>query len=326
MAQATGTFDSYDGKGLREDLANTIYNISPSDTPFFSMVPKTKAKATKHEWQTDALASATTDNAFIEGDEYSYVDPSATVRVGNYCQIMRKSVKISGTLEAVDKAGRKSEMAYQTAKRGLELRTDIEKILLNNQASVAGDATTARKLGGLPAWLTSNDARSTGGSDGGYVATTGLVAVATDATTTQQRTFSETLLKSVLKSTYVAGGNPSILMVGPFNKQVFSAFTGISDLRHDGINGKKGQATIQGAADFYISDYGTLTVVTNRFQRERDVFVLDKSKVAVAELRPMGRTTPAKTGDADNRVIDCEMTLVVRNEAAHGIIADCTTS
>lgn len=326
MAQATGTFDTYDGKGLREDLSNTIYNISPSDTPFFSMVPKVKAKATKHEWQTDTLASATTDNAFVQGDEYSYADPSATVRVGNYTQIMRKTVKIAGTLEAVDKAGRRSEMAYQTAKMGLALRTDIESILLNNQASVAGNSTTAPKLGGLPAWLTSNDARSTGGSDGGYVATTGLVAAATDATTTQQRTFSETLLKSVLKSVYVAGGSPSIIMAGPFNKQTFSGFAGISDLRHDGIKGRQGQATIQGAADFYISDYGTLTVVTNRFQRERDVFILDKSKVAVAELRPMARTTPAKTGDADNRVLDCELTLVVRNQAAHGVIADCTTS
>jgi hypothetical protein len=326
MAQATGTYDSYDGKGLREDLSNFIYNISPEETPFQTAVPKVSVKATKHEWQTDTLADATTDNAQIEGDEYSYADPSATTRVGNYTQIMRKTFKISGTLERVDKAGRRSELSYQGAKKAKELKRDIESIMLNNQASLAGDATTARTLGGLPAWLTSNDARSTGGSDGGYVATTGLVAAATDATTTQQRTFTETLLKSVLKSVYEAGGEPRVMMVGPFNKQTFSAFTGISDLRHDGIEGRSGQAKIQGAADFYISDYGTLKVVTNRFQRERDVFILDPKMAAIGILRPVDVHKPAKTGDAENRVLITEQTLVVRNEAAHGVIADCTTA
>ncbi len=326
MAQSTGTYDSYDLAGAREDLTDAIYNISPTETPFTSMISKVKAKATKHEWQTDALADATTDNAQIEGDEYSYSDPTASSRVGNYTQIFRKTFKVSKTADAIDKAGRARELAYQVAKGGKELKRDIEMIFLNNQASVAGDATTARNLGGLPAWLTTNDARSTGGSDGGYVATTGLVSAATDATTTQQRTFTETLLKTVLKSAYDEGAEPDVLMLGTFNKQTFSGFTGISDLRTNYSGGVKKQGTIMGAADFYISDYGTLTVIPNRFQRERDALVLDTSMAAMAILRPIKTVTPAEVGDANNRVLICEKTLEVRNEAAFGVVADCTTS
>lgn len=326
MAQATGTFDTYDIKGAREDLSNFIFNISPTETPFVSAIGSAKAKATKHEWQTDTLADATTDNAHIEGSEYAYTDPGATKRVGNYTQIFRKTVKVSGTADAVDKAGRASELAYQVAKRGQELKRDIEKIMLNNQASVAGDATTARKLGGLPAWLTSNDSRGSGGTEGGYVATTGLVAAASDATTTNQRTFTETLLKSVLKLAYDNGGEPSMLMLGSFNKQRFSGFSGISELRTNYSGNVSKQARLVGAADFYISDFGTLSVVTNRFQRERDAYLIDPSMAKRAVLRPMRVETPAKTGDANNRVLLCEETLVINNEAAHGVVADLETS
>lgn len=320
MAQVANTYSSYDLVGAREDLQDKIYMISPTETPYQSNIGTTSVKAKKHEWQTDALAAAA-ENKQVEGDEFAYAAPTPTVRVGNFTQIARKSFLVSGTAEAIDKAGRKSEIAYQLAKVGKELKRDIEKDLLSNTASVAGDDSTARVSAGLPAWLESNDSRGTGGADGGWNSGTGVVDAATDGT---QRAFTEELLKDVHQLAYTAGGDPTMLMVGPFNKRAFSAFTGIADLRRDAP--AKGQATIVGAADFYIGDYGNLAVVTNRFQRERDAFLIDPDYAKVGWLRRMKHVEPAITGDAKKHVLICEYTHVVSNEAAHGVVADLTTS
>jgi hypothetical protein len=323
MAQVAETFSSYDAIGQREDLSDIIYNIAPTETPFMSNIGRVKIKAKKHEWQTDTLADAAA-NAQIEGDEFTFDAVSPTVRVGNFAQISRKAVVVSGTLEAVDKAGRKREMAYQMAKRSKELKRDMEKALLDNNASVAGDDTTARELGGLPSWLETNTNRGANGADGGYSTGTGLTVAATDGTAGDIRTFAETQLKAVIQSCFTEGADPSIIMVGPHNKGVFSAFTGIADIRKD-VPGKN-QATIIGGADMYVSDFGDLAVVPNRFQRERDAFVLDPEYAALGELRAPRRETVAKTGDAMKEVILAEYTLVVKNEKAHGVIADLETA
>ena len=151
MAQPTNTFDTYDSVGEREDLSDVIYSISPTDTPFLSSAAKTQATAVLHEWQTDSLAAASTSNAVIEGDEATLDASTATSRLSNSCQIMDKTVVITGTQEAVDKAGRASEIAYQIAKRAKELKRDMEATLTGNQAEVAGNSTTARKFGSLGA-------------------------------------------------------------------------------------------------------------------------------------------------------------------------------
>jgi hypothetical protein len=221
MAQLAGTTDTYDLKGLREDLQNTIFMLTPEDTPLISNIGRDKASATKHEWQTDVLAAPDTANAQIEGDEYVYADRPPTVRVGNYTQISRKPVLIAGTLEAVDKAGRASELKYQSIKAGKELKKDQEAIMLSNQASVAGSNSVARKLGGLAAWLTSNVSRGATGANGGYNTGTGLVVAATNGT---QRAFTETLMKTAWQSAYVNGGNPRIAMMPVGQKSVFSSF------------------------------------------------------------------------------------------------------
>jgi len=325
MSQTAGTYDSYDVVGMREDLSDVIYNISPEEVPFQSNVSKVKVSSTFHEWQTDALASATTANAYIEGDEFGYTDPTPTVRVGNRTQIMRKEVQVSGTLEAVDKAGRESELSFQMVKKTKELKRDAEAIYLANQASVVGTSTVARKLGGLPAWIETNVSSGAGGSVGGYNTGTGIVDAYTESTAGNQRAFSETFIKDVMQEAFTAGGSPSILMVGPYNKRVFSSFTGIADLRTNVAQGKS-QAKIIGAADFYVSDFGTLSVVTNRFQPERYAFLLDTEYAAIGTLRPAKLVTPAKTSDAERRVLLQETTLIVKNEAAHGMIADLTTT
>ena len=313
------TYQTYTAIGQREDLSDVIYNISPTDTPFMSSVGKTKATAVYHEWQTDSLAAASLSNYAVEGATASDATMSPTTRVGNRTQIAQKTVKISGTLQSVDKAGRKSEKAYQLAKASAEIKRDMETSLLSNQVASNGDSTTARKLGGLQAWLSTN---YSGGTSG--VAGSGGTTARTNGT---NRTFTEDILKSVIKSVYAAGGNPKVLMVNPAHKQVVSAFAGIAAQRF--MAPANAPTTIIGAADVYLSDFGTVSVVPNRFMTstnscDETAFVLDPDMAAVAYLRPFQTNELAVTGDNESTQLLAEYTLEVKNEAAHGIIADLT--
>lgn len=311
------TYQTYTSIGNREDLSDVIYNISPTETPFMSSIGKTKATATYHEWQTDSLAAAAA-NAVVEGAAASDITVTPTTRVGNRTQISEKTIKISGTMEAINKAGRKSEKAYQLAKASAEIKRDMEYILLSNQLNAAGNATTARTLGGLQAWLNTNYVGGTNGTAGSG-GTTARVS-GTDAA------FTETMLKSAVKKAYTAGGNPTVLMVTPTQKQVVSGFAGIAAQRYMAPSDK--QSTIIGAADVYLSDFGTISVVPNRFipadsgDSGEVAFVLDPEMASVAYLRPFATNELAKSGDADVTQLLVEYTLEVKNEAAHAIIAD----
>ena len=307
------TFTAHSAIGQREDLTDIIYNISPTETPFMSSIGKTKATAVYHEWQTDSLAAATTANAAIEGADASSATLSPTVRLGNYAQIIQKTVQVSGTLDAVNKAGRKSEKAYQLAKASAELKRDLETILLSNQGRSAGSSTTARKLGSILSWIKTNSDVGSGGAD---PATIG-VSTRTDGT---QRTFTEALLKTVVAEVFSSGGSPKILMVGAAGKQKVSTFAGIAAQRY--MAPSNTPTTIIGAADVYMSDFGTMSVVPNRFMRARDALIIDPEYAALAYLRPFQTNDLAKTGDSENTQILAEVTLEVKNEAAHGIVAD----
>lgn len=316
MAIVANTFTRYSAIGIREDLSNVIYNISPEETPFISNIGRESVKNTYYEWQTDSLAAASAANAALEGDDvgsFSAVNP--TSRIGNYTQISTKNVIISGTLEALDKAGRRSELTYQLAKLGSELKRDMESALLANQSPVAGNTTTARRTAGLPAFIKTNTSFGTNGVD-----TVGIAA-RTDGT---QRAFTETLLKGVIAKVWESGGTPKMLMVGSFNKQAASGFDGIATRFRDVPAGQ--QAQIVGAADVYVSDFGTVNIVPNRFQRARDAFVVDPQYASMAVLRPIQQMELAKTGDAEKRLMLVEYGLKVNNEAAHGIVADLTTA
>jgi hypothetical protein len=311
------TFTAHSAIGQREDLTDIIYDISPTETPFMSSIGKTKATAVYHEWQTDSLAAATTANAAVEGADATSATLSPTVRLGNYTQIIQKTVQVSGTLDAVNKAGRKSEKAYQLAKASAEIKRDLETILLANQGRSAGTSTTARKLGSLLSWIKTNSDVGSGGAD---PATIG-VSTRTDGT---QRTFTETLLKTVVAEVFTSGGSPKILMVGAAGKQKVSSFAGIAAQRYMAPGNTP--TTIIGAADVYMSDFGTMSVVPNRFMRTREALVLDPEYAALAYLRPFQTNDLAKTGDSENTQLLAEVTLEVKNEAAHGIIADLDMS
>ena len=315
MAQPTNTFDTYDAVGIREDLQDVIYSISPTDTPFMSSAAREAVKNTFHEWQTDALAAAATNNAVIEGDDATLDASVATARIGNYTQIMDKTVVTTGTQEAVDKAGRASELAYQIAKKSKELKRDIESTLLTNQARAAGNSSTARTFGSIGAWIATND--NLAGDGTSPTANNGSDA-RNDGT---QRALTEDMLKDVIKNVWNAGGNPSVVMVGPFNKQKISGFTGGST-RFDASEDK----TLYTSIDVYSSDFGDLEVVPNRFSRDRDALVLDMDYWSVGFLRDFTMHELSKTGDAEKRQLLVELTLISRNEAASGGVFDLTTS
>ena len=306
-------YDRYSAVGAREDLTNVIYDISPTDTPIMSSIGKTKATGVYHEWQTDSLAAATTSNALIEGASASEATITPTTRLGNYTQIVGKTIMISGTLEAVDKAGRKSEKAYQLAKASAEIKRDIESIITANQGQAVGSSgSSARKMGSLLSYIKTNTNEGSGTTAGVDPVTIG-VSTRTDGTT---RTFTETILKDVISKVFTSGGTPTTLFVSPALKQVVSGFTGLAAQRYQVPT--SGQATILAGADLYQSDFGVLQIVPDRFMRTRDALVLDPEYAALAYLRPFQTIELAKVGDADKTQILAELTLEVRNEAAHG--------
>jgi hypothetical protein len=310
------TYQTYQSIGNREDLSDVIYSISPTDTPIMSSIGKTKATAVYHEWQTDSLAANTTANALVEGATASDITVSPTTRLGNYTQIVGKTVMVSGTLEAVDRAGRKSEKAYQLAKVSSEIKRDMETIITANQGQSAGNASTARTLGALLSYIKSNTSKNGTATTGVDPVTVG-VSTRTDGTT---RTFTEAMLKTVIASVFTNGGTPSTLFVSPTQKQVVSGFTGLAAQRYQVPT--TGQATILAGADLYQSDFGVLSIVPDRFMRTRDALILDPEYAALAYLRPFQTNELARVGDAEKTQILAEFTLEVRNEAAHGGVFD----
>lgn len=322
MAPIANTFKTYETIGTREELSDVIYRISPEETPFMSNGGKDTCDNTYTEWQTDALAAASSSNKQVEGDDVtSFTAVTPTVRLGNRTQIARKDLLVSKTQERVKKAGRKSEVAYQMALKSAEIKRDMESALCANQASAAGNASTARAHGSILAFIKTNVDKYTDGVNPVY--TTEPNNARTDGTV--PRNFAESQVKTVLNLCWTEGGKPTIVLVGGTNKMNASKFAGIATLRKEAAGAKA--ATIVGAADLYVSDFGNVSFVPNRFQRGRDALVLDPAMYKIAYLRPFEWTDLAKTGDtAAKKALFVEYTLKVLNEKAHGLVADLTTT
>ena len=318
MAVPSGTTQTYQAVGRREDLTDVIYDLSPVETPFMTSIGRGKATNTFHEWQTDALAAANGDNAVVEGDDPSNETADPTVRLGNRSQLMDKVIQVSSSQRASNNAGRSDELAYQRMKRSKELKRDMEARLTGNYASVAGDATTARKSAGFEAWIQTNDSRGAGGANTAYAG--GIQAAATDGT---QRVFTEALLKDVLQLCFDNGGHPTQLHVGAFNKRQASSFTGIADAVRE--TGRK-RATIIGAADVYVGDFHELDIVPNRFSRARSALAVDPDMWKLCFYQPFSKTALAKNGHSDRELLAVEFTLEACNEKSSGCVADLTTS
>ena len=322
MGVSTNTNETYDVTTLREDLQDALISISPTDTPFMTAIGQKNVGNTYFEWATVDLASTDGSNRVIEGEAAPANDaPTNAVRRGNYTQISDKVVEVSDTAEAVNGAGDAQSLAKQVAYKLKELKRDMETMLTANVAASAGASGTARQTAGLPAFLTSNTAGGSGfavGTTSGSGASGYPDAAATDGT---QRLITEDILKGVIADCWDAGAEPSIVLCGSFNKQEISTFTG-NATKYKDISDK----TLSAAIDVYVSDFGELTIVPSRFSRTRDVFVLDPNYARVAYLKTAAQKPLARTGHAERRLISVEYGLQVDNEAAHGFVADCTTS
>lgn len=315
--QPVNEYDSYDNASSnRDDLHNVIYDISPTETPVLSMANQGTATATLHEWLTDALDTATSANARVEGEDKDAAAITAPTRIVNYTQISDKTILLSGTQQAVDSVDYTGDLSRQVARKAQALKRDMETILTGNQASVAGDNTTARKLRSLEAWYPSaNSDRGTGGVAGSSV------AAATDATTGDLRAIRESHLKNVIQLVWTAGGNSDAIVAGGVNKQRISGFAGNANREISATDGK-----LSAYVDVYASDFGrVLKIIPDRFSRSRTVHVLDSEMLGVDYLRKFFQIPLAKTGDADKRLVGAEYTLKVNNPSAHGVIADLTS-
>lgn len=320
MAIVANTILTYSQIGIREDLKDAIYMISPTETPCLAAFGSEKAYNTFVEWQTDTLAAAAS-NAQLQGDDVSFTSPTFTTRVGNRTQISRKDVISSGTAEAVKKAGRASEKAWQLKKHAAELRRDQEFILCSNQAPVTGNSTTAQQLRPILSWYSTN-VQAGGGSPANGTTTTAR----TDGT---QRTFTESLFQTAMQSAWLNGGTPNLALTGPKQRIVLSSFTGFGSggaTKYDDTKDQK----LYGTVGVYLSDFGEISFKASRFTRgaattaDREVHVLTTDLWAVAELRAPFTTDLAKTGDAEKAIIVTEYTLMSKNEAGSALIADLT--
>lgn len=311
---------------VREDLTDIITNIAPTKTPFQAGIGSGSCSNTRFDWLIDDLGDVDSDNARIDGADAGADTSSVPLRVSNHCQISDKPIRTSGRAEVTNKAGRRRESAYQLMKAGKKLKRDIEAIITGNQASLPGDSATAGRTGSLRAWLETNTiVGANEGANGGFSQTTALVVAATDETTALTA-LSMADLDTVILGCYEEGGEPDTIMVSPTMKSKLSDFLFTSSARIATLQraeqGDSAQGTAVGAVDVYISDFGVLKIVPNRFQRNRDVFVLDMSLWRLDYLRRYRTNNLAKTGDAENKQLLVDYGLRSWNEAGSGVVAD----
>lgn len=309
MAQLANSVATFNSVGLRESLADAIYNINPSETPFLSAIGKEKGQAQYEEWQTDTLAAAS-NNKVEQGNESGFVAIAPTARVGNRMQISEKTYAVTGSQEAVSKAGRKSEIAYQDAKKMVELKRDIEFAALQNTTAIAAAAGVAGQARGVAGWLATNNS----------LGATGVAPNPTNNTAPTDgtlRALTEQQLKDVAKACWDQGGNPTMLFVPSSQRAAVSAFTG-GATKFDKTEDKTLNATVE----VYVGDFGRYSIINSRYGRQRDIFLLDPELFSLMTLRPMKGEDLAKTGDSKKRLINTEWTLKCKNEAGSGAIRD----
>lgn len=318
MALNTNAYTTYTAAtagNIREDLSDIIHDISPTETPFLTSIGKNSATNTKHEWIKESLASASSSNFVLEGDDATVDAASAGTRVINYCAISDKVPSVTGTNDAVDAAGSITHMAHQMEKRMKELKRDVESALLENNAYVAGDATNARECAGLQAYVKTNTDIA---SDASASAGTGADAH-TDGTA---RALTESMVETVLASAWTNGGMPSMGILNAFQKRKFATFSG-NATSYEKAEDKK----ITNSVDVYIDPLGSeVRLVPDRFVPADVVFFVDPEYAKFSVLRDFRSWDLAKVGDTIRKQILVEYTLEVCTEAAHAGIYDLTTS
>lgn len=324
------TMTRYDQTGVREQLSDRIYDVSPMDTPVMTAIGRgEKATNTYVEWQTDGVRDPKV-NKNLDGADAVFATRTPTVKPGNHCQIFSDALQVSGRADAVKTAGRRQEMLYQIKQSSKAIKRDIEMAVTGNYASDDGSRSTAPALGGLESWYTTNVSRGTGGTSGGFSTGTKQTVAATDATASYVRTFTEARMKAVIRSVWNNSdeGCCPLINVGSFVKEQSSSMTGIATPQQQYPMGPKSSKALAiiGAADIYVSNFGKHRIVANRWSRARTAHFVNPEYAALRYLRGFHVGKLAKNGDAERRQLIADLTLQVSNEKAHGVLADLKTS
>lgn len=316
MSVPAKTHQTYAARTLREDLSDIADRLSPTETPFMTAVKSGSATAVYHEWTVVDLAAATDDNAVVEGDDPPNDDATTGNRLGNYTQLSDKVAQVSSTAEAVKGVADLQTMSQQIAMKVLELKRDMEKQMLSNKAANPGTASVARQSASFISFLRTNVSRGAGGANPTLSGTVQGYpnAAPTDGTA---RPFTEAVLKSVIQGAWNEGGQPTLCFLPAAQKVVASGFAGNATRMKEAEDKK-----LIAAIDVYVSDFGELQLVPDRFMRPRDVVVVDPERVSLAYLKKMRQEPLAKTGHSEKRMVSVEYTLKCHNEKAHGHIAD----
>ena len=316
MAVPSNTFETFDSNSMKESFEDIIYNIAPTEVPFLSGIGKTSVSQTLHEWSTDSLADAAS-NAQKEGDDYAALDRSATVKLSNRTVISAKAITVSGTVDAVDQAGKSgTEMAYQLSKAGRELKRDMEHMLVGLNTAVAnGSSGTARNTASLSSWYGGNipgtsTAAANFSANSNSANPNGAGGTAFAGGT--NRTFTEALLKGGVLKAYTLGGNPEAVLMSPSHKQIASGFTGVASKYQPAS-----EMTTTGAVDLYISDFGTLSFVPDRYQNANRVDILQMDTFSLGQLRPFATKDLASAGDNEKKLLTTEWCLIANSPNAN---------
>ncbi|MGB6105645.1 MAG: DUF5309 family protein [Pusillimonas sp.] len=311
MAKLADSFATFDAVGNRESLSDKIYRISPEETPFVSAIGKGKASAVLEEWQTDELAAAA-NNKVVQGNEATVAAVTPTVRLGNRTQISEKVYAVTGTQEAVAKAGRKSEVSYQDVKKMVELKKDIDFAALQNTTAIAAAAAVAPQARGVLGFIHTNTNFATAdGADPDPVTNT----APTDGTTRQ---WAETMLQDAGQKAWTNGAKNNLSLYIPAAlRALFSTFDA-NATRNYAIKDKEVVATVEA----YQGDFGLYKVVNSRHQRDRDVFGIDPAGWSILTLRPFKPQELAKTGDNIKKMVNTEWTLKCNNPLMNFAIRD----
>lgn len=311
MPQPQNTYSSNDMVGIREDLSDAIWDVSPSATPFLSAMKKVKAKNTFHEWQTDSLRSSA-DNVNVEGADLTAAAISPTTRLGNYTQILTEAATVSDTDRGLNKAGRAREMAYQLKKKTKEIKLDAERALFLNNAREAGSDIAGRELAGAQVWFTTNTSGGSGASD--------ATGDGTDTRTAgTPRALTQAIFDSMMQSRWDNSSATDSVKVFLSSGQmdVANGFTGMNNQRTQVKSGR-----VENMLDVYVTQWGTVEFEMSRECPTSEVFIMDMDYWCLAELTGLRNFALAKTGLAEKRGMDWECTLVCKNEAASALIAD----
>ena len=155
-AAPTATTGQGSAVSNHEDLGSILTILAPEETPLLSLISKSNATSTFHEWTVDALSAPNTAGVAEGADVTSFDDKfSGRARLGNYTQKFRRTYRVTDTQQAVKSVG-PANIAGAKAKALREIKRDIEAaISSDNDRTVENGAGTPYALRGLGDWLDS---------------------------------------------------------------------------------------------------------------------------------------------------------------------------